>query len=164
MPNKIPDNEVILAIDPGNVYSAYCFLQGRKIGAFGKVLNADVRDLVHESVYDHIVIEQIASYGMPVGKEVFETCIQIGRLFERARLTPTLLPRLQVKMAICHSTRANDSTIRAGLLELFGPAGTKKAPGATYGITKDVWAALALAETFRTGDFTAAVLSENSPS
>src|SRR6478736_8115754 len=92
----IPDTETVLAIDPGNVFTAYCFLQGKRIGSFGKVPNAESRELVRAAKYDHLVIEQIASYGMPVGREVFETCIQIGRLYAASKVTPVLLPRLQV--------------------------------------------------------------------
>jgi hypothetical protein len=94
-----------------------------------------------------LAIEMIASYGMPVGADVFETCVWIGRLIERWGGPYQKIPRLQVKMALCHNARANDANIRAALIDHFGKPGTKKAPGATYGVTKDVWAALGVAVT-----------------
>lgn len=156
-----PD-ETVLAIDPGNTESAYCLLSGaKKILGFGKVPNESLRNFFGVAAYDHLAIEMIASYGMPVGKEVFETCIQIGRLMERSgRKTVNLITRLQVKMAVCHSPKANDSTIRTALIDLYGAPGKKSAPGPTYGITADCWAALALAETFRSGNYTPYILSE----
>jgi hypothetical protein len=168
MPSPLPNDLRVLAIDPGNTESAFCQLYGdRRIGDFGKVSNATLRgrvELTERFPTAVVAIEMIASYGMPVGKEVFETCIQIGRLFQLSPLPVVFVPRLQVKLNICKSTRANDSTIRTALIDLFGPPGTKKAPGKTYGFSKDCWAALALAETVRSGDFTPYSLEENSAS
>lgn len=171
MPPPITNDLRVLAIDPGNTESAFCFLYGdRRIGEFGKVSNEALRNTVNNAIgfpTTVVAIEMIASYGMPVGKEVFETCIQIGRLVdivERSGVPLVLVPRLQVKLNICKSTKANDSTIRTALIDLFGPPGTKKSPGKTYGFSKDCWAALALAETVRSGDYTPYRLEENSAS
>ncbi len=38
--------------------------------------------------------------------------------------------------------------IRQALIDRFGPPGKKKAPGATYGLSGDMWSALAVAVTF----------------
>jgi hypothetical protein len=58
-----------------------------------------------------------------------------------------------VKMHLCGNTRAKDGNIRQALLDRFGPGkaiacGTKKQPGPLYGVSKDVWQALALAVTW----------------
>ena len=108
------------------------------------------------AVVDRGVVEMVASYGMAVGKEVFETVLFTGRLMERweARGVPMgRLYRRDVKLAICHHTRATDANIRAELVDRFGPGkgkaiGTKKAPGPLYGFKADEWAALALGITF----------------
>ena len=73
----------------------------------------------------------IASYGMPVGKEVFETCVWIGRFVELARLQNIdveYIYRKDEKMNICHSMKAKDSNIRQALIDRFGPVGTKRNP------------------------------------
>lgn len=157
----IPDHEVILAIDPGNIESAYCLLQGKHIGEFGKVPNERLLALLKPPgpVFRHIACEMITSYGMPAGASLFDTCVFIGRIIAAAPASftgakVTLLGRMQVKAHICHSGRATDANIRQALLDQFGPPGTKKFPGPTYGISADVWSALAIAETFRSGDFT----------
>jgi hypothetical protein len=87
----------------------------------------------------------IASYGMAVGSSIFETCVWIGRFIEVARTPVRLCYRKDVKMHLCGSMRAKDGNIRQRLIDIFGPQGTKKQPGKTYGIKSHTWAALAVA-------------------
>jgi hypothetical protein len=96
----------------------------------------------------HLVIEMVASYGMPVGKEIFETVLAIGQMVEAWRGQHTLIYRKDVKMHLCGSMKAKDSNIRQALIDRHGEPGTKNSPGATYGISKDVWSALAVATTY----------------
>lgn len=73
----------------------------------------------------------IASYGMAVGKEVFETCVWIGRFIEIARLRKIeveYIYRKDEKMNLCQSMKAKDSNIRQALIDRFGEVGTKKNP------------------------------------
>ncbi len=147
----------ILAIDPGNELSAWCYWDGRPEQA-GKSPNADLLETLSEhdpEAYDMLAIEMIASYGMAVGREVFDTCVWIGRFWEawsRHGGHVRLIYRKDVKLHHCQTTRANDANIRAALIDRFGPGkiaaiGTKKAPGPLYGIKGDEWAALAVALT-----------------
>jgi hypothetical protein len=139
----------ILAIDPGTSQSAYCIYSDNppKIGPFGKLPNEDILKLalLHES---ECAVEMIASYGMPVGEEVFETVLWIGRLIQIRKPNVTrLIYRRDVKLHLCQHSRANDSSIRQRLIDLFGKPGTKKNPGLTYGMKADIWQAFALAVT-----------------
>jgi len=118
--------------------------------------NADI--LAHmRSVPDYgqkLAIEMIASYGMAVGREVFETCVWIGRFIE-AWHSPDdvrLIYRKDVKMYLCGTPRAKDANIRQALIDLLGPQGTKKQPGPTYGVKSHAWAALAVAVTAANGN------------
>ena len=102
---------------------------------------------------DRLVIEMIASYGMPVGAEVFETCVWIGR-YQQAWKDPEavcLTLRRAVKLHLCNDMRAKDSNIWQALLDRFGgkssAVGLKKTPGPLYGITSHARSALALAIT-----------------
>jgi hypothetical protein len=100
-----------------------------------------------------VAIEMIASYGMPVGKEVFATCYYIGALMEicrtwKVRVMPVY--RKDVKLALCGSPRAKDANVRQALIDLLGAPGTKKEPGGTYGISGHGWSALAIAWYART--------------
>ncbi|MFR8116876.1 MAG: hypothetical protein ACLVAK_07740 [Clostridia bacterium] len=100
---------------------------------------------------DKLVIEMIASYGMPVGKEVFETCVWIGRFLELARMKnidTTYIYRKDEKMNICNSMKAKDSNIRQALIDRFGPVGTKQNPGWFYGFKADIWSAYAVGITY----------------
>ena len=86
----------------------------------------------------HVVIEAIASYGMAVGAEVFETCIWIGRFYEALSQysEPARVYRKDVKMNLCGQTRAKDSNIIQALKDRFGDKGTKSKPGWFYGFKK----------------------------
>lgn len=144
----------VFAVDPGNVESAYVLLDHQgTIVAFDKVENGVLLERVRIAQYDHLACEMIASYGMPVGRSVFDTCIFIGRILESSRKPVTLIPRLEVKLELCKSPKANDSTIRTALVDLYGAPGRKANPGATYGISGDVWAALAVGVTYLAGRY-----------
>ena len=73
----------------------------------------------------------VASYGMPVGKEVFDTCVWIGIYVQQAHelgKSTEFIYRKDEKMNICHSMKAKDSNIRQALIDRFGQVGTKKNP------------------------------------
>jgi hypothetical protein len=146
---------MILAIDPGNIESAYALLdENLKPVEFGKFVNQNVKSEVRRLFNKHfpnvhIVIEMVASYGMSVGKEVFETCVWIGRFYELFGDGYTsFIYRKDVKMNLCHSMKANDSNIRQALIDRFGPVGTKKEKGWFYGVSKDIWSAIAVGVTY----------------
>lgn len=153
----------IIAIDPGTTQSAVVELLG------GVIVAHEIKDndaLVYELVEAGktgvtLVIEMIASYGMPVGKDVFETCVWIGRFiqawnhdwdghYER-------MYRREVKMHLCGNPRAKDSNIRQAIIDLYPRTGggktpqigTKKQPGPLYGFKSDKWAALGVALTYQ---------------
>lgn len=66
----------ILAIDPGDKQSAYCFIDSEDLRPlrFAKAENTAILLVLQLEAYDLVVIERLASYGMPVGRNVFETC------------------------------------------------------------------------------------------
>ena len=142
----------VLAIDPGPTESAYVAWDGTTIQFKGKVDNQDLLvqlPYIDKLGVDRCVIEMIASYGMPVGAEIFETCVWIGRFMEAfGPLRVDRITRNAVKNHLCHSSRAKDSNIRQALIDRFGAPGTKKAQGLLYGVSGDAWAALAVAVTW----------------
>ena len=144
----------ILAIDPGYERSAYVELVNGRPEAFGTSANEDVLTMLRLGLTeaDIVVIEQIESFGMAVGREVFETVFWSGRFAEAAYpIRAVQLPRRAVKLHLCGSTRAKDPNIRAALIDRFGGSaaiGRKANPGPLYGISQDVWSALAVAVTF----------------
>jgi len=154
----------ILAIDPGNEESAYAVLdQNLKPVMFAKKKNSEVlndcNDIVaFNAVPITIVIEMVASYGMPVGREVFETCVWIGRFAQSLENMKThftsedqkakFIYRKEEKTDLCGSMKAKDSNIRQALIDRFGTVGTKKSPGWFYGVSKDVWSAIAVGVTY----------------
>jgi len=151
----------ILAIDPGPVESGYVVLRNGKISEHGIVPNSAIRILLSqfrlsfasESVpteYSNslplVAIEMIACYGMPVGSEVFETCLWIGEFRAIMRPQPiTLCYRKDIKLHLCGTTKARDPNIRQALMDRLGKPGTKKNPGPTYGVRSHAWSALAVA-------------------
>jgi hypothetical protein len=153
----------ILAIDPGYEQSAVVILDE------GRVMYAETSP--NESVVgalnwmphgsDVVLIEQVASYGMPVGREVFETVHWAGRFHQAVAaewdFKPLVrLPRKTVVTQICGSARAKDANVRQALIDRYGGSkadavGTKAKPGPLYGVHGDQWAALALAVAWAEG-------------
>lgn len=162
----------VLAIDPGPEQSAWVIWNGELVSFHGKDNNDAMLHRIYagywgalpmftESVYfrpECVVFERIASYGMAVGAEVFETCVWTGRLMQQAyEMCPRggrieRLPRKDVKLHICGQARAKDSNIRQALIDRFGgkekAVGRKASRGPLYGIKDDGWQALALAVTW----------------
>ena len=140
--------QVILAIDPGTEQSGWCRFSGGEVLASGVLPNSELLPFLGPYHYPYtLAIEMVASYGMPVGREVFETCVWIGR-FIQAWHKPDevkLIYRRDVKLALCGSMKAKDANIRQALLDKLGPVGTKKAPGPLYGVKSHAWAAVAVA-------------------
>lgn len=142
---------MILAIDPGPEQSAYVVLSNDyKILDFNKVSNEYLLSklIVESQNIDTVVIEMIASYGMPVGQEVFETCVWIGRFIQASNCKVERLYRKDVKLHICNSPKANDATITQALKDRFGDKGTVKNKGYFYGFKADIWQAFALGITY----------------
>lgn len=150
----------LLAIDPGTTESAWCLIDTatRRPIQFGKDINLAVLTGVTRPLYDHLAIEMVSSYGMPVGAEVFETCVWIGRFYQASldanlsrHITRDLVTRGPIKLHHCHSSRANDANITQALIDRFAPGvrnhgkGLKSEPGWFYGFKADVWQAYALA-------------------
>lgn len=139
----------ILAIDPGNVESAYVIMdEDYKPLEFGKVENEKLLEYMQIPIYDKVVIEMVASYGMAVGATVFETCVWIGKYLQTSGVPTERIFRKDVKMNLCGQTRAKDSNIRQALIDRFGIVGTKKEKGWFYGFKADVWAAYAVGVTY----------------
>ena len=151
---------ITLAIDPGSTESAWCAIdadQGYRPIDFGKAANDDLlRDLTGLAIgADRIAIEMVASYGMAVGADVFETCVWIGRFEQRIRdcwqTTPLRVKRHPVKLHQCHSARASDANVTQALIDRFAAGapnrgkGTKAEPGWFHGFAGDIWQAYALA-------------------
>jgi hypothetical protein len=146
----------LLAIDPGNPESAYAIIDRESLAPvkFAKIPNDDLLDLLGD-YFEPVYVEMVASYGMPVGADVFETCVWIGRFMEaHAQITgvvPRLVKRHPIKIHHCGSARAKDSNITQALVDRFAPGtsnhgkGTKAQPGWFHGFHSDIWQAYALA-------------------
>lgn len=151
---------IILAIDPGNESSAFCVMDDNyQLFDFGKLDNSIMMAALlswMDRHVDEVVIERVASYGMPVGREVFETCEWIGRFAQEAEKKTTVryVFRKEEKWYICRDSRAKDANIRQALIDRFAKhdlkngRGTKDNPDYFYGVKADIWAAIAVAVTW----------------
>lgn len=146
----------LVAIDPGCEESAMVCMVDDSIVRRSKADNRGTLELVLEYRtlgFTFLAIEMIASYGMPVGAEVFNTCLWIGRFVQAWGGPFTLVYRREVKMFLCGNNAAKDGNIRQALIDRYGgkvaAIGNKKSPGPLYGISADVWSALAVAVTWQ---------------
>lgn len=145
----------IIGIDPGPVESGYCIIDPsdewlltvEKCGVAANVVILEM--LVCEAMSTDLAIEMIASYGMPVGSEVFETCVWIGRFIQQfipyQKDIVHRYTRIDIKNHFCHSSRAKDAHIRRALMDRFGGDASIKKGGALHGVKSHAWPALAVA-------------------
>ena len=134
---------IICGIDPGTETSGVCVWDTKK-----QTISVSDPNRINGCIIDYIdidifVIEDITCYGMPVGKEVFETCKFIGRLQERLD-NPIVIAKRYIQLHFCNTTRSKDANIKRVLLDRFGEKGTKKKKGITYGLKDHAWSAFAL--------------------
>jgi hypothetical protein len=151
-------NNYILSIDPGNVLSAYVVLDNnlRPI-EFAKIDNYNLKNILGEIInrynIKNVAIEHVASMGMAVGQTIFTTCIWIGRFTETLSRHVDIVEikeiyRREEKINLCGSMKAKDGNIRQALIDRFGIVGVKANKGWFYGVSKDVWSAIAVGVTY----------------
>lgn len=137
---------MILAIDPSNTVHAWALLdgtaQGPRLVRFG-------RDLMRDEIPDPdgpwypAVCEMIASYGLAAGAHLFDTCVEIGKLYA---MFPHMrrVTRIEVKRLVCRSTSAKDQHVRQAIIDRFGGPTSIKKGGPLHGVAGDCWAAIAV--------------------
>lgn len=145
--------KTVIAIDPGTTHSGFVIMLDGRVTSSHVLENHTVLDELHIHSGRPIAIEMIASYGMAVGKEVFETCVWIGRFIQVAggMNGVRLVYRKDVKMHLCGNVRAKDANIRQAIIDRYGgkaeAIGTVKKQGPLYGVKSHAWSALAVALT-----------------
>jgi hypothetical protein len=142
----------ILAIDPGTTHSGWVLYADGQVRDCGVLHNQDVLELIRSGcAYDLLALEMVASYGMPVGAEVFRTVWWTGR-FAQVSVSPIReVFRKDVKSHLCGSQKAKDANVRQALIDRYGgkaeAIGTVKKQGPLYRVKSHAWPALAVAIT-----------------
>lgn len=148
----------LLALDPGNRETGFCLIEMGTLRPmqFGKTENRELFAQIRSMTAAAAAIEVVQSYGMAVGRDVFETCEWIGRyeaLLEWREISYVTVPRRDEKLHLCGDARAKDANIRRALIDRFAQTdlkngkGTKAAPDWFYGFRADVWSAYAVGVT-----------------
>ena len=150
----------ILSIDPGTLQSAYSILdESLRPIKFGKIDNEELLYLINnykDTKDDYFAIEMVACYGVAVGKSVFETVFWIGRFWQASEFLhkKKIFRKQDVCINLCNTVKAKDSNIKTALVDRFAKhdlergKGTIKNPDWFYGVSKDVWSAIAVGVTF----------------
>lgn len=155
----------LLAIDPGPEESAYVLISPSSLRPVefdkvpNEVLERKMDSWFSQRAFSAVVIEMVGHYGtgMPAGADVFETCVEIGKLLMIAQscfIHTYTMRRPYVKQRICGVPNAKDSNVIQALIDRFAPntpnkgKGYKTEPGFFYGFKADVWQAFALGVAF----------------
>jgi hypothetical protein len=149
----------ILAVDPGNEKSAWLeYVPGCPgfVGLCAIDDNEQLAQMLRQSrdftAAEVLVIEMPKPRGMPTSYEEMLTCVWIGRFIEAWSGPWAFVHRLEEKLTVCGRSNATDSNIRQALIDRWGgkerAVGKKKSAGPLYGISNDLWQALAVAVTY----------------
>lgn len=118
----------IFGLDPGRSETAYCLIdRDFNVLTAGKAPLVQVLKALEVAPPACVVIESIQSYGMAVGRSVFDTCYNIGRILQRCEdldIRTFLYPRPEYARRICGVGKISDTVLRQALLLRFG--GDKK--------------------------------------
>ena len=148
----------ILAIDVGTTESGYAVLKMPfELIEFGKVSNEELLKIVKSGLYDKLIYEEFQSYGMPIGVSTIKSITWNGRYIQSAldvgrEVFPVF--RKEEKLLLCGSLKAKDSNIRQELINRYAKhdfksgKGVKAKPDTFYGVSKDVWQAIAVGVTY----------------
>jgi hypothetical protein len=149
----------VIGIDAGNEKSALVLFDPVRKRVLDKIYAKNDQCLTWLKQFDRrkcvLAIEQIKSYGNIMGDSLLETCVWNGRFWQAWGSSVVWIPRSTVKSMMCHNSRAKDSNVRQAVIDFFPPTGdgrtpqigTKKNEGPLFGITGDLWSALAVAIT-----------------
>ena len=114
----------VLGVDPGPVGSAFALVsEDQRVIRADKVGNDSLIEQIRQNPPEHVASESIQSYGMAVGRSVFDTCFFIGeviRTCKDAGIPFTLYPRPEYTRRICGVGKVNDAVLRQALLLRFG--------------------------------------------
>lgn len=151
----------VLGIDPGNMESAYVVMdrETQRPLEHDKVGNEELerRLAKGEIQFDEACLEIVSSYGLAAGKDLFQTCMEIGRLsvlIESYGVQTYGCYRRDVKLHLTGVASSKDVNVRAALIEAYAKhdfkngKGTKDNPDWWYKFRADEWAAAALAVCF----------------
>lgn len=155
----------LFSIDPGELESGWILLTidiiNKKIIIIDRYhsVNKDILKMILKFSVTNpsiiIIIEDIVSYGMAIGKTTIETIKYIGRFHQKALdlnfKNIFFIDRPGIKLELCHSKRAKDGNVIKALKNRFGEFGTiknqqplYKLKGMPSGMLNHVWSALAL--------------------
>jgi hypothetical protein len=137
---------MIIGIDPGPNEHGLVWYDGEKVVRAENLSTDRAIEAITGQTCFPIACEIVECFGMPVGREVFQTVLQIGRLRQVASWM-RLIPRRDIKLHLCGTARAKDPNVRQALIDKVGAVGTKRDPGPCYGVSNHLWSALAVAVT-----------------
>lgn len=156
----------VLAIDPGSAESGWLLLEAGMPTTHGTNPNEELAESLRVGLAvalsaDVVVTEWMSPRGMPTSAQELEACWWAGRFAEALhgqRVAVERLTRDAVKLHLTGRRNAKDTNVRAALIDRFGGTGGKAAavglrarPGPLFGISGDVWAALAVAVSYADG-------------
>ena len=136
---------LILGIDPGPTVSAWASWdsEDRQCCGSATIGNQDFLDRMRNALIDTVCIEDVAFYGRVLNSETFETLRMIGRLqeiFPQHRLVTFPVKALH----FCNArSKVTSGQIAQVLMARYGNKGTKKQPGAFFGVSGHQWDAIA---------------------
>lgn len=109
-----------LSIDPGSTESAFVVWDGEAIIAHGKKPNEEVLARVRLKQEGRLAIEMLHA-PMTAGKEIYMTCLWMGRFVEAWGEKPyALINRSSIRRHLLGKVTGNDSLIRQAVIDRFG--------------------------------------------